>query len=100
MLHVRQAPAEGSVVLEVSGTLDGVAVEALVAAALEQPLALRLVIDLSRAVIYDSALETLLDPLLLSRRLWVRGLAFHRGQPRQRPPDDPIEIAEEYAHTD
>jgi len=69
MVHVRQLHAQGEVVLEFSGSLDVRSADQLAAVALQQPLALRLVIDISHAShVHDAALGRLVEALPVHRR--------------------------------
>jgi hypothetical protein len=53
----------------------------MISMALQQPLALRLVIDISRAsIIHDSALGRLVDMLPRSRPHFIRGLNRHQAR--------------------
>ena len=81
MIHVRQVRAQGDVVLEYSGSLDVRGAEEIAFIALQQPLALNLVIDISRASnIHDSALGRLVDSLPRSRPHSVRGAGWHHAR--------------------
>ncbi len=81
MIHVHQTEARGDVVLEFTGTLDVRSAEELASIALQQPLRLNLVIDISRASsIHDSALGRLVDALPPFRVHTFRGASRHAAR--------------------
>ncbi len=99
MIHVHQARDQSHVLLEFSGALDTRAAEELATAALQQPMALHLVIDISRATnINDAALGRLIESLPAPRGRTIRGGNRHH----QRLLEDLGEHVDddEVAHTD
>jgi anti-anti-sigma regulatory factor len=81
MIHVRQDRSAGNVVLAFSGGFDVRAAEEMVTLALQQPVDLRLVIDVSHAsTIHDSALGRLVDSLPRFRPRFIRGVNKHQAR--------------------